>query len=89
MILAQVEMNFSYELKYGKGKQVASQVADIQDYSYFENLLDINTYFGDNIYLYAQLEYSAPPVYGLNRKKIDSMLPTFYLEYSKDYYNYS
>ena len=50
---AQLEMNYSYELKYGDGMQVKPLTKDTTDYSYFENLLDINTYYGDNIYLYA------------------------------------
>ena len=48
-VSAQVEMNYSYEMKYGDGMQVKPLTEDTTDYSYFENLLDINTYFGDNI----------------------------------------
>ena len=87
---AQIEMNFSYEMKYGDGKQVTSSVSgspDTTDYSYFENLLDINTYFGDNIYVYTQLEYSNPPVYGYNAASIDSMLNAYYIEYEHDRFN--
>ena len=57
-IIAQAEINFSYEMKYGDGKQVtgtASDDPDTLEYNYFENLLDINTYYGDNIYFYTQL----------------------------------
>ena len=81
VINAQTEMNFSYEMKYGDGKQVTPLTQDTTDYSYFENLLDINTYYGDKIYIYSQLEYSNPPVYGNNRTSIDSILNTFYIEY--------
>ncbi len=87
VINAQTEMNFSYEMKYGDGKQVtgtASDNPDTLDYNYFENLLDINTFYGDKIYIYSQLEYSNPPVYGNNRTSIDSILNTFYIEYSSD-----
>jgi len=87
---AQVEMNYSYEMKYGDGKQVERTASDnpvTSDYSYFENLLDINTYFGDHIYLYTQLEYSNPPVFGYSRTGIDSMLSAFYIEYSHDNLN--
>ncbi|SVB84550.1 uncharacterized protein METZ01_LOCUS237404, partial [marine metagenome] len=87
LISSQVEMNFSYEMKYGDGKQVTPLTQDTTYYSYFENLLDINAYYGDNIYLYTQLEYSNPPVFGYSRTDIDSMLSTFYMEYSKDKYN--
>ena len=87
ILSAQLEMNYSYEMKYGDGMQVTPLTQDTTDYSYFENLLDINTYYGDKIYIYSQLEYSNPPVYGNNRTSIDSILNTFYIEYSSDRYN--
>ena len=90
ILYAQVEMNYSYEMKYGDGKQVERTASDnpvTSDYSYFENLLDINTYFGDHIYLYTQLEYSNPPVFGYSRTGLDSMLSAFYIEYSHDRFN--
>ena len=58
VISAQTEMNYSYEMKYGDGKQVAPLTQDTTDYSYFENLLDVNTHYGDKIYIYSQLENS-------------------------------
>ncbi|SVE62326.1 uncharacterized protein METZ01_LOCUS515180, partial [marine metagenome] len=57
ILSAQIEMNYSYEMKYGDGMQVKPLTQDTTDYIYFENLLDINTYYGDNIYIYSQLEY--------------------------------
>jgi hypothetical protein len=89
-IFAQAEINFSYEMKYGDGKQVTSTLSgnpDTSAYNYFENLLDINTNFGDNLYIYSQFEYSNPPVFGFKRTTIDSVMSTFYLEYSNDRYN--
>ena len=41
-IFAQAEINFSYEMKYGDGKQVTSTLSgnpDTSAYNYFENLL--------------------------------------------------
>ena len=90
ILSAQIELNYSYEMKYGKGKEVRGQASSnpyTMDYTYIENLLDINTYFMDNIYVYTQLEYSNPPVYGYNRTGIDSILNTFYMEYSHDRLN--
>ena len=90
ILSAQIEMNYSYEMKYGDGNQVERTASDnpvTSDYSYFENLMDINTYFGDHIYLYTQLEYSNPPVFGYSRTRIDSMLNRFYLEYSHEKFN--
>ena len=83
VLSAQIEMNYSYEMKYGDGKQVTPLSQDTTDYSYFENLLDINTYIGDNLYIYTQLEYSNPPVFGHSRTRLDSMLSAIYMEYSK------
>ena len=82
-IFAQAEINFSYEMKYGDGKQVtgtASDNPDTLDYNYFENLLDINTNLGDDIYIYTQFEYSDLPVYGSTADGLNS----FYLEYQNE-----
>ena len=87
ILSAQVEMNYSYEMKYGNGMQVKPLTKDTTDYSYFENLLDINTYYGDNIYIYTQLEYSNSPVFGYSRTRLDSILQTFYMEYSHERFN--
>ena len=87
ILSAQIEMNYSYEMKYGDGMQVKPLTQETTDYIYFENLLDINTYYGDNLYIYTQIEYSNPPVYGNNRTSIDSILNTFYIEYLSDRYN--
>ena len=45
IVFSQLEMNYSYELKYGNGKQLKEIDGSKEDYSYFENLLDINTYY--------------------------------------------
>ena len=79
-LYAQTEMNFSYEMKYGDGKQKTSDTTDAIDYSYFENLLDINTYVTENIYVFTQFEYSDPPIFGHSTDGLES----FYLEYQTD-----
>ncbi|MBC8256295.1 MAG: hypothetical protein H8E85_03220 [Candidatus Marinimicrobia bacterium] len=82
-MFAQVEINFSYEMKYGDGKQVTGTGSGnlvSSKYNYFENLLDINTSYGDEIYAFTQLEYSDLPVYGF---KADG-LSSFYLEYQNE-----
>jgi len=84
---AQVEMNYSYEMKYGDGKQVTQLTQETTDYSYFENILEINTTFSNGVYLFTQLEYSDPPVFGYSRTRIDSILNTFYIEYSHERFN--
>ena len=90
IIIAQADINYSYQMQYGKGKQITGTVSDDPDtvnYNYFENLLDVNAYYGDNIYLYTQLEYSNYPIYGKRRSRLDSLVNTFYLEYSNDRIN--
>ena len=70
-------------MKYGDGKQIigtASDDPDTSDYNYFENLLDINTNLGDDIYIYTQLEYSNLPVYGSSADGLNA----FYLEYQNE-----
>ena len=89
-VIAQADINYSYQMQYGKGKQITGAVSDDPDtanYNYFENLLDVNAYYGDNIYLYTQLEYSNYPIYGKKRSRLDSLVNTFYLEYSDDKIN--
>ena len=83
VLSAQLEMNYSYEMKYGNGLEDKSG----EKYNYLENLLDINTYYGDNIYVYTQLEYSDPPIFGYRRTGLDSMLSAFYIEYSHERFN--
>ena len=90
VLSAQLEMNYSYEMKYGDGNQVTGIASDDPDtsvYSYVENILDVNTYLGKNFYFYTQLEYSNPPIYGFNRTGIDSIINTFYMEYSNEKFN--
>ena len=82
-IIAQAEMNYSYEMKYGDGNQVTGSASDnsiTSDYNYFENLLDISTNLGDNIYIFTQLEYSNLPIYGSAADGLNS----FYLEYQNE-----
>ena len=85
ILSAQLEMNYSYEMKYGDGKQVTGVASDDPDtsvYSYVENILDVNTYFGENFYFYTQFEYSNPPIYGYNRTVAKDMFNTYVAEYS-------
>ena len=71
VLSSQVEMNYSYEMKYGDGKQVKATSQDTTDYFYFENILDINTFYKDNIYIYTQLEYSDQPVFGFSKNGLN------------------
>ena len=85
VINAQTEMNYSYEMKYGDGKEVTitgpnDLDPEEEDYNYIENILEINTTFSNGIYLFTQLEYSDPPVLGESIKGISR----FYLDYYWD-----
>lgn len=85
ILSAQVEMNYSYEMKYGDGKEVTitgpnDPDPEEEDYNYIENILEINTTFSNGIYLFTQLEYSDAPVLGESIKG----LSRFYLDYYWD-----
>ena len=67
ILFAQLEMNYSYEMKYGDGQQVLVTSPNNlfpkgEDYNYLENIMEINTTFPNGVYLFTQLEYSNPPV---------------------------
>ncbi len=79
ILFPQAEINFSYEMKYGDDLENQTD----EKYNYFENLLDINTYYSDNVYAYTQFEYSAPPIFG---HSIDG-LNAFYMEYTNEKFN--
>ena len=79
VLLAQLSMNYSYEMKYGVGKQ--SPIPN--DYNYFENVLDVNISYGNSIYIYKQLEYSDLPVFG----SYFNGLNKFYLENENENYS--
>ena len=63
----------SYEMKVAEGKGNSR--------NYFENLLDINYFFDNGLYFFTQLEYSSPPLLGIETKSINDMLNMFYLQY--------
>ena len=87
---SQVDMNYSYEMQYGDGQQVIGQSTNNpqqEPYSYFQNILDINTHIGNNVYVFTQLEYSKPPIYGYNRTTVDSMFTSLYVEFSNEKLN--
>ena len=81
LCLLQGSINFNYESKYGDGSNVDDFTQDTTSYYYFENLLDIN-YSYNNFYIYTQLEYSDPPIYGYNKTQVDSLLESYFIEYS-------
>ena len=90
IVFSQANVNYSYEMQYGDGKQVLGQSSSNPQkvpYSYLQNILDINVHMGDNIYVFTQIEYSNPPIYGQNRTSLDSMLTSFYIEYSNENLN--
>ena len=85
ILFAQLEINYSYEMKYGDGKQVNRTNPNdssplIEEYGYIENILEINTTFSNGVYLFTQLEYSDPPVLGESIKGLNR----FYLDYYWD-----
>ena len=80
ILSAQLEINYSYEMKYGDGMQVKPLTQNTTDYTYFENLIEINTTFSNGLYLFTQLEYSEPPILGESIRGLNK----FYLDYYWD-----
>ena len=77
ILLSQTDSIISYELKIGNGKGESRY--------FFENLIDINTFFDNGLYLYTQLEYSVPPLLGPS-SDIKNILNTMYAQYSSNNY---
>jgi len=77
VLLPQTDSIISYELKIGNGKG--------ESRDFFENLIDINTFFDNGLYLYTQLEYSVPPLLGPS-SDIKNILNTMYAQYSSNNY---
>lgn len=74
LVWLQANIDFSYEMKYGNGSSTE------YGNEYFENLLDVNAYFNDNVTLYTQLEYSVPPLFGESQTAVQKII----LEYFQD-----
>ena len=77
-IFPQIDYNFSFESKFAKDSN-----ATYKDPTFFENFLDVNLYI-DDLYLFAQLEYSLPPLVGENKTTLSDALNIIYLEYFND-----
>ncbi len=82
-LFSQADINFSLETRYGNGLQITSLgsfTPDTSAYRYFENLLDINSIYRNDLYVYLQLEYSDPPIFGFSLDGVNA----FYLEYTQE-----
>ena len=69
----------SYESKYANGS--GSSI------DYFENILDVNYYFDNGLYLFSQLEYSAPPLLGVETEEINDIINILFLQYNAEKYD--
>ena len=74
----QIDYNFSFETKFAKDSN-----ASYKNPTFYENFLDVNLYI-DDLYLFAQLEYSMPPLVGENKTTLSEALNIIYLEYFND-----
>jgi len=70
--LAQSDLSFSYELKYGNGKN------DNYGNAFFENLMDVNGNLNSSTSFYSQLEYSAPPLFGYSKNALNKLYFEYY-----------
>ena len=73
------QLGISYRLKYAEGEGDSK--------NFFENYFDINYFFNNGLYLFSQLEYSAPPLVGIENNNLSDALNIFYLQYSGDNYD--
>ncbi|MED5474698.1 MAG: DUF6029 family protein [Candidatus Neomarinimicrobiota bacterium] len=78
-----LDFTFSLESKFGKGLSIKNSGTSEEDYNYFENLLDINIKFNPQLSIWSQLEYSNPPVFGLNQDGLNK----FYIEFTNENIN--
>jgi len=69
----------SYETKYANGS--GSSI------DYFENILDINYYFDNGVYVFSQLEYSTPPLFGKETEDLSDMSNILYVQYTGSKYD--
>ena len=79
IIYSQNQAIISYEVKYANGS--GSSI------DYFENILDVNYYFDNGLYLFSQLEYSNPPLLGRTTNEIDDLFNIFYIQYNNPKYD--
>ena len=83
ILIAQTDVNFSLESKFGEGISIKNQGSTEEPYNYFENLMDVNIQFNSGSSLWTQLEYSDPPIFGVPKDGLNK----FYFEYSNDNLN--
>ena len=69
----------TYESKIGNGSG--------NSIDYFENILDVNYYFDNGLYLFSQLEYSKPPLLGKETNSYSDLINMFYIQYSGSNYD--
>ena len=81
-----IDGNISFQSNFGKGQQVFAN-NQYKDLNYFENLLEINLQFSDEILLSSQLEYSNPNIRGKVKNTIENMFTSVILNYIKDDYS--
>ena len=78
LFFPQIDYNFSFESKFAKDSN-----ASYKNPTFYENFLDVNMYI-DDLYLFAQLEYSKPPLVGEDKTILKDALNIVYLEYFND-----
>ena len=83
------QVSFNLESKYGDGTNIDDQTLEETDYTYLENLLDINFVSEkyNNLFFYTQLEYTSPPLIGFYNNTINQVIKKYYFEYIQDKYS--
>ncbi len=81
---SQLSVQISQQSNFASGKSLTppfpEDARSTDDYLINENLFNVSISKG-NFYFNTLLEYSDPPVFGVNRTKLDSLSHSYYLEY--------
>ena len=66
-------VSLAYSSKFGDGSKVNENIDNdiISDFQYFENLLDVNYFYNDNLQIFTQIEYTSPPLLGFYNNQIN------------------
>ena len=81
-VYPQVGLQITQNTSIANGEQTTSLFSTTTtDYKINENLFDINATY-KNFYIYSQLEYSDPPVFGASKTSREDLLNLFSIEYN-------
>ena len=92
LLLSPIYLTFFISIAYSQNQAIISYEGKYANGSgssidYFENILDVNYYFDNGLYLFSQLEYSAPPLLGVETEDINDIINILFLQYNAEKYD--